>query len=51
MMHFGFGYTGLGGPPMRTMLLLAAMFGPKKFSRFCLFLAVAGGFLFYCVTR
>jgi len=36
---------------MRAMLLIAAMLGPKNFCRFCLFLVVAGGFLFYCVTR
>jgi len=36
---------------MRTMLLMAAMLGPKYFCRFCPFLVVAGGFLFYCVTR
>jgi hypothetical protein len=36
---------------MRTVLLIAAMLGPKNFCRFCLFLVVAGGFLFYCVTR
>ncbi len=36
---------------MRTMILIAAMLGPKNFCRLCLFLVVTGGFMFYCVTR
>lgn len=46
-----FRHSVRGEPPMRTMLLIAAMLGPKNFCRFCLLLVVAGGFLFYCVTR
>ena len=51
MTHFRFRHTGLGWPLMRMMLLITAMLGRKNFCRFCLFLVVAGGFLFYCVTR
>jgi hypothetical protein len=36
---------------MRAVFLIAAMLGPKKVCRFCPFLGVAAGFLFFCVTR